>query len=412
MADAATSSPTPPTTTSFDVEAYLRQEIAEAEATIEKIKAKHTERAEGRSEKYRWVVIASLVVLPIFAALGWWLLPSQVDIGGAPFNTALLPWLLVVLYVLISLRKVDTDEIAGADFFGEPTKQFSAGLAYVPRFLLGLTKERRTVVQAQYPGDADDIFWGEEKDDLPANKVRPIYATTAERGTGNPLDDRNNIGFSLYSRHALEDDETGQFFRFVRNIAPIEQQETSQTSMYVKGAKISPRMHEVLRQLRDTGENQLKSIIGRLTMAEIVQHWQLISRCLTLKLQAAVLPWGVKVIEAGLVYVNPGHRFNESIQSVPKARFAKQATITEAEGEKERLSLEGAGKAEAERLLLIARADGAEKIRLVAVKKSGDVAVSSDVARQLANSGNVVAVGTGGVSELLGIIAAAKKTGG
>ena len=129
-------------------------------------------------------------------------------------------------------------------------------------------------------------------------------------------------------------------------------------------------------------------------------------------MEKTVITWGVKITECRVTKVNPGHSFNEEIQKRAGAIATKDNLAIVAEGEKQRLILEGEGAAAAEQVMLEARAKGYAAVAKVARTKSGQLAISAEVGGKLAESdNNTVVVGTDGLRDLMGMIVAAKKVG-
>lgn len=340
-----------------------------------------------------------LVTMILVPAITGWLTASFTN--GA---IMLVPFLV---YAIAGFRSVAVDEVAGADFFGQPVMQFDKGLYWIPPVVLNFSKEKATYVQSEFPGDADHVQWTDEEVPLQAGKVRPIYVLTGENPKGKlPTDKQMNIGIAALVKFQLE---PKRFFDLITNVGPIDKEKRDAVkSTMTGGENLSDIMLEVVRHLRDTTAAFLAETAGKMSYNETVENLHLINELLLQRLQETVINWGVKVLEARITKLNPGHQFNKNLQLRGDAMSIRDNKIIVAEGERKRLILEGEGAASAELALLKAKADGYKAIQEKA-GVDGQTAISAETAGKLAASGNVVVVGTSGVNDLLGIVAASKK---
>ena len=395
-------------------ELLMQEKIEKAKSELKVIEKGLLEKGRLVSEwDYTRIVLAIFICLTTFTVLSLFILPHEVRVASVPLNPLLLVVAGLILYGVVSLRKVDTDRIGGADFFGRPLEEFKSGLKVVPRFILGFVTESSVSIQAQFPGDADRIFWADEKSDLPTDGpklVRPIFAKCAEgEGKDNPLERQLTVGMIFYSRHQLKE---GQLYRLIKNIGPIDKMKRQELVQTTTGGNVSDRMLEVIRQLRDTGERVLKEITADLSVADLFKYQELVNQLLKLELSIKATPWGITLVEAGLTYINLGHQFNDIMQLPAQAEFKRQETIKNADGTRYKLTEEGLGAAAAEKALLVARGEGFHDMAKKLAVKHGPLVVSAETARQLATSGNVVVAGESGVANLIGLVAAGTKTHG
>lgn len=355
---------------------------------------------------YKIIVIATISAIVVMSALIYFLIPSIISIAGLPLNPQWFFYLGMVAYILLSFRMVGIDEIAGADFFGTPVFQFSRGLKWVPLGILNFDPESIQFVQGEFPGDADKIQWSDEKKELLEGMVRPIFVLTGENPDGSlPTDRQMSIGISFLVKIKLIKE---RFFDFIQNIAPIDEAKAESLLAEVTGGtSVTLRMLEVLRHLRDTGGAYVLEIVGKISYSELTNNINLVNQLLKLCLEYEVSSWGIEMVEVRFTKTNPGHDFNEKLQSRGAALASRDVLITVAEGEKRKRQLEGEGTASAALALLTAQAEGYTKI-MTATGVDGAGVLSAEVARELANGQNNTVV-VDGASGLIGMALAGAK---
>ncbi len=158
--------------------------------------------------------------------------------------------------------------------------------------------------------------------------------------------------------------------------------------------------------MREQTERDIKSVLTRQTTATILENWQLINDVFTLKTKEAILRLGVQLDVGGLDDINPSHETNEEQQKVARERFRRMQTITKADAERQRLTLEGSGAAEAERLRLFALARGYKRIS-ESTGIGGEMVVASETAKEaLSENADTIVIGADGVKDLLGLVKA------
>lgn len=402
----------PDRTKANGVERWLRAQIRYYEKVIEEETAAHKSTTPIVHENYFPIIIGfSILLMIIYAIVVYTMVPSIIfREGPLPVNPQLFAYLLIPVYILVSFRSVGVDEVAGADFFGMPVRQFSNGLKWVPFGLLHFQVEKATFVQSEFPGDADHIQWSDEKTPLEPGKVRPIYLLTNENPDGSlPTDVQMNIGIAALAKFQLVPE---RLFDLIKNVGPIDRAKEDEIRRTMTGGEnVSRVMLEIVRHLRDTSTAEMVQIAGQMSYNEIRGHLQLINELLFLRLHKTLVKWGVHLMEAEITKLNPGHDFNEAIQARGRAKAERDAVILRAEGKKRELILEGEGAATARRNFLEAEAKGYAKIAKEVQTEAGQIAISAETAGKLAAAGNTVVVGTDGVRDLIGLVTAARKAG-
>ncbi len=244
---------------------------------------------------------------------------------------------LMILHFVASFRTLHAQNIGGVLFFGAFVKEVEPGIIIVPIFSCRLVSETGLVIQRQFPDEPENI--DKTGNDVPAEgKVFPVRVTHAEKKSDDPLDRRITSETTFIVRFKIK---KGDFKDFYTNIGSIE---------------------EVIKQMRDTGESQLKIEFSSQTVAEALKNQSETNNNLKNKIESLVEYWGIHVEDVHIIEIGLNHAINKAIAGVPEAEYKKKSTITDAEAQKEKQILEGRGKAEAEKLLLQAKAVGYKKI--------------------------------------------------
>ena len=369
---------------------------------------------------YKKVVVVYLLLqlalgLLVWSAIGF---SKEVDLAkGLPINPGLGVLLLQLIHLCASLKIVKVDDLAGIDLFGKPLHQPKAGLYVVPLFILTLTVTLRNYQDVRFPGPPDKIYRVSEGNqqtepggDMPpvgSNLFRPIFVTTGEpnltpeeraereKGKTNPLDEQQTIEISYFIRYR-PNHENGGIFRLIRNIGGI------------RGKSAEETRERIVDLLREQSERDIKSIITQQTYATVVENWQLINEVFALKLQESILRLGIQIDPrgAGLDDGNPSRTTNVAQAEVAREQFRRNQAVVKADGQRQITILEGQGKAEAERLRLVALAEGYKKIREDA-GVDGEAVLASETAKlALSEKADTLVLGTGGVEQLFGLVKA------
>ncbi|MFM2381415.1 MAG: hypothetical protein RLZZ76_182 [Candidatus Parcubacteria bacterium] len=381
---------------------WLMSEVVWLKAQTEQKRHEHESDTPEVNEKIFLVVTAFVFgALFLLEIANFIFMPASVQLFGFPINLQWLVHISIIAYLLCGFAAVETDQVAGLDFFGKPVFQFSNGLKWFPYLVFNFIKESAFLVQAEFPGDANHVHWDGEKTTLPLGSVRPIYLLTGENPTGVlPSDKQINLGvaFNVKIQATAE-----RFFDLTKNTPPIDMANGAEILGTIVGnSNVTPRLLEIIRHLRDTGARIAAEIIGKLSYGEITANRELVDQWLEERLRLEVVQWGVELREGGFTTLNPGHTYNEEIQLRSGAIAKRDATITEAEGEKQKRILEGEGTANALQLQFEAEAKGKKAIR-DALGVSGEAVLASELGEKIAENGNaVIADGLGGLGAMFG----------
>ena len=244
---------------------------------------------------------------------------------------------LVILHFTASFRTLHAQDVGGVLFFGAFVKEVEPGIIIVPAFSCKLVSETGLVIQRQFPDEPENI--DKTGSDIPAEgKVFPVRVTHAEKKSDDPLDRRITSETTFIVRFKIR---KGDFKDIYVNIGSVE---------------------EAIKQMRDTGESQLKIEHSSQTVADALKNQASTNIALKNKIEALVMTWGTDIEDVHIMEIGLNHAINKAIAGVPEAEYRKKSTITEAEAQKQKQILEGAGRAEAEKLFLEAKAIGYKKI--------------------------------------------------
>lgn len=401
-----------PTRTAADggIPAWLANNILFYKEQVERIR-REQEATTSHVNEVLYYTICALVLGLSAIVVGCTIkfVPSIILFFGlVPISPHIFIYLLIGVYLLAGIRSVGTDEIAGADFGGTPAHQFGAGYKWVPWLIFNFFKERATFVQAQLPGDADKIFWGEEKTDLPPGMVRPIRALFDEKPNGAlPTETQMSAGVVLLVKGRQT---ASRLFDFVKKIGPIDEQSKKVIKNTITGAAdLSDQMYEVVRNIRDTGEAVIIELAGQMSYSEMNSNLFQVNELLQLRLHMAVAEWGFQMEEVKITAINPGHDFNKKIQDRADAKADSDVLTYKAKGEADRIIKVGEANAKAELARLKAIGDGYADIA-TKTGVDGQTVVAAETIKTLAAAGNVVVAD--GIGGLMGIIKAATKPKG
>ena len=406
-----------------------RQELMETikdleeqfEAEVEEIKKEEeTDKSlYPQNPRVYWFMVVGLYisVQVVLGLYGWFSLTATVIPVGIPVNVGVVVLLLQAFHFANSIRSIEVNDLAGFSLLGRPLYVPKSGPYIVPLGILKLIKADRNYKDVRFPGPADKIFrvgedvqkTREEGGDMPPEgkgQVRPIFVTTGEprltdndkkklkdSGDINPLDRQLSVEISYFVRYRPSKDYGG-IFRIARNL--------------------SAKTEEIDKQIKDLIQEQswrdMQSVLTRHTPATIIENRDLVNEVFRLKLRLAVMRLGIDIDEkgSGLDDLNPSRETNKAQATVAREQFNKLAAITKAEAEGESFALVGAGKGRAEQSRLEGLAKGYKKIK-DDLGIDGEDVIASETAKASLDKAKAFVVGTSGVKELFGLVAAGKE---
>jgi regulator of protease activity HflC (stomatin/prohibitin superfamily) len=311
--------------------------------------------------EWYWLVVSIwLVIVGIMA--GFLVEPIKADIVQIVGINWFYLYLFVIIpaYVALSYKEQTSDQWGIKLLFGSrPLQVTNNGPANVMWPIFGFTTLPKTTIQNQYPAEDKDIDWERNANEPSApNKVAPIRATTGvddeEATEKDPLKHRLTLNLSDTVTFRIND--------------PI------QFLIVLGGGNDGEAgLVNARKQIEDVAVGAMVAAIGKKTASWVIENIKVLNRSLKQSTQKLVgeistgavdqnNAWGVEVVNAQIVRFDLPTQVNLALRNVPKAEFEKQATITTAEGEEERLIHVGQGKASArqaeEKAALVGMADG------------------------------------------------------
>lgn len=349
---------------------------------------------EPKGKYYQWVVggIALLFVLSIVFSL----LQIGIHIGELtlPYGVVLLVFLIA--YILASIRFVQTDEIGGIMVLERPAKEVEAGIAFVPLWLTELHTFPLSVQQTQFPADPELISKRRDAEGLLPGQVRPIRITTHAPRKPKDSDDMLDVQMTIEVTFAVRwQIERGDFFNFFVNIP---------------GDGWEAKKAEINRQMRDSGETDLVEEVSKYTLGEVLKNIETLNGGLATCLQENVGHWGILILEARMQTPDITHELNIALAGIPTARANAEATVTNAEAEKIRLTREGEGRAAAKRAELTAEGEGLIGAAR-ALEMEGQDYLALQIARDTVGEGDLI-IGLEGVEKVIGLGKTIMQAGG
>lgn len=379
---------------------WLNAEIKYLKDEIEDAKKAHERETPEVSEGLYWTVtFLATAVLVIIEFLNIKYVPREITAFGIPFAPQWILHVAIAVYLAFGFRSVAIDKVAGIDFAGKPVSQLGNGLTWFFYGLFTYTEESAFLVQAEFPGDANHIDWGPEKDPLTPGKVRPIYVQTGENPNGTlPSDKQTNLGIAALAKIQTTKE---RFFDLVRNTPPIDPENGAEILQTIVGnSKATPRLLEIVRYLRDTMARIAAEIVGQLSYGELTAHRALIDKWSEERLRLEVTKWGVELREGGFTILNPGHDYNEAQNKRQEASATRDATVMVAEGEAKAITLKGDANNNVLKGQFEAEAAGKKAIK-DALEVSGEAILASELGEKIAEGGNtVIADGLGGLGAM------------
>ena len=380
-----------------------------------------------------WVSLAYVTS----AALGVAMIPA---FGTANGIVAIFG--LTLGYTLLSLRQVRADEVGTVLLFGAPIHHANPGLHFVPAFVCRLVKHTRNHIQLEFgasgsPADQEPVEEGVHVYHMERSyettwqdartveyKDKSLKETDAKATTGQELTSYPH----LVARYHIDPRENAHAI-FLERIGSI-----AQTNM----------------QIRDTAEVAVQTMAGRHSLAQARRGHTALNRELTSQLEALVgepgadlyqrdsagyveyetddegnykkddegnkIPilrkktdwWGIDVTDARISSFGIPKAVNDALNKASSAIGLRDATITEAEGERQRLELTGRGRANAQMALYRAEAAGTKLLAKQLGTEEGKLARQLEEMRRAVENGNADLTFFGGnFNEFVGSITAA-----
>jgi regulator of protease activity HflC (stomatin/prohibitin superfamily) len=371
-------------------------------------------------------------------------------------------WLAIALGYLFAsvaagvLNPIQPDEMGVRIVLGIATDELSAGPPFAPPGLVEIETTKRTIDQREFPAEPSLIFRSKDEPGAPenppegSNMVHPLRVTFGEK----PLTDeqaRALFGdfYSVWPQGTTEltegtkipfdatvSDEDGLTKgRLTAEVAHVARLRVWKLKNLIEKIPADPvtgrRIDEVFRQIEDEQVAVINTILPKMTVGQALRNLPWINAVLFQKVCQRIVAeqregtngkvhsdghseeWGIDLEGTFIKTITFNRSVNQSIAQAVENVYEAQALANLAVGTREKTILEGQGAAQAARDLeqktLEGRATGLEAIKKVAGSESGRAAIGSEVAREIAQGGNTILVGSTGITDILGVAAAAAQ---
>ncbi len=353
------------------------------EARIDAAETAQEEAPIPRHPRYYWTMLGALLLIYFGGGILLNLLRVGIPISEDPLLVGNLLILIGLAHFVTGLRVVQADEIGGIFVLGAPTIQVSGTLVCAPAFFFTLETLTANTIEFELPEDPQHIWRGDDAPPVNSGMRPPIRITFAEGNKDDPLERRVTQEVVFFVRMRIEN-----FFNFWKRIG---------------------KLTEARHQLEDMGVAILSADLPKVTLSEAIKEIAFYSGKLQADLRVSTRSWGVRVVDARIKQFALAHKLNQAIQDRAASVANKETTITNAEATKQKSTLEGEGTANAVRAEIDARTGGLSNMATT-LGVASEAVLASEVARNIASGpNNTVIVGTQGVTDLLGIVAAAQK---
>lgn len=343
-------------------------------------------------------------------------------------------------YTIISWRfwdPIGPDKIGVRVIMGFPFDTVSSGPPFAPLGVAEIRKYPTATVQREFPAEPELIFRPkkDESEMIPegSDLIPPLRITFANQ---HLTEDRAKEIFVDFFRVTRLDGGEEQFregvvdkedglgqARVTAEVSHLSRYRIFNAVRFTIAVPPHPEtgeaIDEVFRQIEDEQVVALNTILVQMTVAQAMKNIAWINTVLFKKVCRRINAdekghseqWGIDLEGSAIKPIQFHRDLNDAIGSVAEGIHLKRRTITDAEGKKEALILEGDGTASAERASerekLTGRAEGLKAVAKVSISQSGRAAMGAEVAREVAKGGNTIVVGTGGMEQIIGLAAAA-----
>lgn len=319
---------------------------------------------------------------------------------------------VAAIWLLLSLKRVDTEEYAGIAFFGKPVWITDSGLKLIPRGLLEITYLPSTVHQRQHPAEPELVFKGPDDQPLPEKTitlpngervtltmVRPIRVTTA--GPDPKRKKRSTKTEDGSDAEASDEDRENGLERDI-----LDSRMALEVTFFVRWRILLDRVFDFIintngdveeadKQMRDAGEQQFAEEFANRTPSVIIEDFAKIRDALESAIKKKVVGWGVEIIQVGWTSPDLGLTVSQALRDIPaskaKAIAARVKTRADAYDTARKLEAEGKGL----------------KGQAVELGVTGADVLAARVARDSIGKGDTI-LGIPGLTQIFGIVRALK----
>jgi regulator of protease activity HflC (stomatin/prohibitin superfamily) len=365
---------------------------------------------KNQSETYTFWLFGILMVLATASAFLPWL---QFAPG---LSAPLFPFAFIAVgaYALISFRTIEAGSVGVKICFGKPLYQLKSGWCFVPRWVFKLntytsllnelnlqsgtylSKHGITVSETEgkrFDTDPFHVAFGDR------DEIAALSASNSSTAS-SPAVPNNH----LFNQLITTDPKVVLRWKivwlpaFLENVGDVS------------------KCNDLLAE---TARGALQAVAARLTLATAMKNMAFLEMLIREKIEKligegeAFTSWGIDVTEVQIEDFGAPHDVNKAIARRVIATADRDATITTANGEREKRTLEGQGTANARGSYLKAEAEGAEAMAKVVETEGGKRAATLQaMSTTLGNNSKVVLGGSGSLTDLLAVALAEGTIGG
>lgn len=289
-----------------------------------------------------------LIIIAILSIANILLAAMGINIEG--INVGIILLALEIIYLYLSFGKVEIDEVAVLFLWGRPIKELEPGLYIALLGIFSVRKEKGTFFNDELPSEPEKIFREDGK--IPDGMFPPIRIKF-----GMPKEDDDEI---------LKKDPYN--VSIVADVVPVVSWRINNPIYFFQKMDTISNCRSLLsdKAIATFGDD-----LSKMTPAKALLNLKEISRNLEEEVKKSTKDWGIEIKDAYLKPFNFSHALNDSVVNVVKAGQKSQETRITADAEEYKKKREGAGIAEAKRLLLEAEAIGLAKLAKISKTDEG-----------------------------------------
>jgi regulator of protease activity HflC (stomatin/prohibitin superfamily) len=340
-----------------------------------------------RKEFVRWIIIsAPFVIGTIFGfvfgiitkLLGFPFLMGSLFFGG-------LFYILGFFYIVFSLQSSAVDKHFYVTLFGEGVGVIRAGsgLFLLPFGFYKIQEINTEIIEAYFPAPEERISFSDDTTGIQPGMVKTYRITTNNEDSKliNPVDVSEHekkfkeriIDLNTIINDSIQEKKSHSS----KKPDPLKERMTLEPRFLVKFKPTNieeddltldsaRRFFEKFTSLDDltnaigvTTLDILANIFGKLTPGMLVEHQEVISKIITLRLKSIFEPKGVHVTHFGLINLGLPKTISQEIRNAAAALSQKSTVITAAEAARESKIL--AAQATEQEKILVGRGEAAAK---------------------------------------------------
>lgn len=262
---------------------------------------------------------------------------------------------LYIAYLILSIRIINADKIATVILLGKALGDVEPGIMIAPAGIVRIVTFPRAIFNDELPADPEYIYRGNDK--IPDGMFYPIRIKF-----GNP--DSADIDLK---------DDPYNVCMVVEVVPVVNWRISNATEFFINIGSIE----ELRKILSDKVIADFGVKFSKMTPAKALQQLHTISEELRVKLSAETGGWGISINNTDIKPFNFSHDLNIAVIKVSEAELNKKAKIQE-----------GIGVAEAERLMIEAKAVGYTKLAKLAKTEEGKYAIYLQTLEESLKSAN------------------------